>query len=138
MSCLCISYTIIDYGRHFIYYIKSVYILILDNRKNGRHLCTICRRIHKVFILLYYIIMSSGYSTGQVRVGVDGIGIATSQEQMRADEQVQNQMLKDEQAQNKMTSRETGGRSKKRSRRTKKRKNTKTKKSRRRRRRTRK
>ena len=64
----------------------------------------------------------------QVRVGVDGMGIPASREQMYADERAQNQM----------TSRETGGRSKKRSRRTKKRKNTKTKKSRRRRRRTRK
>ena len=66
------------------------------------------------------------YSTGQVRVGVDGIGIAASRPQMLEDEQAQ------------MTHRKTGGRSKKRSRRTKKRKNSKTKKSRRRRRRARK
>ena len=65
-------------------------------------------------------------------VGVDGIGIRSSPEQMERDDELYKQNN------NKTAPGETGGRTKKRSRRTKKRKNTKTKKSRRRRRRARK
>ena len=68
-------------------------------------------------------------------VGVDGIGIRSSPEQMEKDKR-DAELYK--QNKNKTAPGETGGRTKKRSRRTKKRKNTKTKKSRRRRRRARK
>ena len=76
------------------------------------------------------------YSKGPVYVGVDGVGIPASRDEMDGDARAADRLRK--QNQNNTAPGETGGRTKKRSRRTKKRKNTKTKKSRRRRRRARK